>query len=53
MGELILRPARKCMKNFAFKLPAKTVRVVRAGLGTDSGLLGAAIYAQLKVGGKG
>ncbi len=52
MGEMILRPARRCMKDYAFKLPAKTVRIVRAGLGVDSGLLGAAIYVQLMAGGK-
>ncbi len=52
MGELILKPARKHMKGYAFKLPVKTVRVVRAGLGADSGLLGAAIYARLMAGGK-
>ena len=52
MGELILRPARRCMKEIAFKLPAGTVKVVKAGLGTDSGLLGAAIYAQLMAGGE-
>jgi glucokinase len=52
MGEMILRPARRSMKEYAFKLPARTVRVVKVGLGTDSGLLGAAIYAQLMAGGK-
>jgi glucokinase len=52
MGEMILRPARRSMKDYAFKLPAKTVRIVKAGLGVDSGLVGAAIYAQLMVGGK-
>ena len=52
MGEMILRPARRSMKEHAFKLPAGTVRVVRVGLGTDSGLLGAAVYAQLMAGGK-
>ena len=48
MGEMILRPARKSMREHAFKLPSKTVRVVRAGLGADAGMLGAAIYAQLQ-----
>jgi glucokinase len=52
MGEMILRPARRSMKEYAFNLPGKTVRIVRAGLGTDSGLLGAAIYAQLMAGGE-
>ncbi len=52
MGEMILRPARRSMKEYAFKLPAGTVRVVRVGLGADSGLLGASVYAQLMAGGK-
>jgi glucokinase len=46
MGERILSPARKSMRQHAFKLPVSTVRVVRAGLGTDTGLIGAAIYAR-------
>lgn len=45
MGEILLKPARKAMKENAFKLPASTVRIVRAGLGTDTGMIGAAIYA--------
>ncbi|MBN1375762.1 MAG: ROK family protein, partial [Dehalococcoidia bacterium] len=44
IGEMILRPARQYMEQHAFKLPAGTVRVVKAGLGVDSGLLGAAVY---------
>ena len=52
MGEMILRPARRSMKEYAFKLPARTVKIVRAGLGVDSGLLGAAVYVRLMAGGK-
>jgi glucokinase len=53
MGEMFLKPARKAMKEHAFKLPARTVRVVRARLGVNSGLLGAALYTQMHTGGKG
>jgi glucokinase len=51
MGNMILNPARKSMKAHAFKLPASKVRVVRAKLGFDSGLYGAAIYSRLRLGG--
>ncbi|MCX6004355.1 MAG: ROK family protein [Chloroflexi bacterium] len=44
MGEMILRPARLSMKKHAFKLPSQTVQVTRSQLGTDAGLLGAAIH---------
>jgi glucokinase len=46
MGSMLFRPARKSMKEHAFKLPARTVRVVRPRLGMDAGLMGAAIYTQ-------
>jgi glucokinase len=52
MGEMFLNPTRKAMKVHAFKLPARTVKVVRARLGVNSGLLGVAIYTQLNAGGK-
>ena len=52
LGERLLRPARKSMKQHAFKLPAGTVRVVRSALGADSGLMGVAIYARQQAGGK-
>jgi glucokinase len=52
MGEMLLRPARKSMKDHAFKLPASTVRVVKSKLNPDAGILGAAAYAQQKVGGR-
>jgi glucokinase len=50
MGEMILGPARRSMREYAFGLPARTVRVVRAKLRADSGLLGAAIYARSEEG---
>jgi glucokinase len=53
MGAMLLKPARKSMKEHAFKLPARTVRVVRPRLGMDAGLFGAAIYTQESLGAKG
>ena len=53
MGDILFRPARKSMKEHAFKLPARTVRVVRPQLGMDAGLMGAAIYTQESLGAKG
>jgi len=50
MGEMLLRPARKSMREHAFKLPASTVRVVRSKLSPDAGILGAAAYAYLRLG---
>ena len=44
MGEMLLRPARKAVNERAFKLPARTVRIVRSRLGYDAGILGAAAY---------
>ena len=52
MGAMLFRPARKSMKEHAFKLPARTVRVVRPRLGMDAGLIGAAIYTQESLGAK-
>jgi glucokinase len=50
MGEMILTPARRSMKRHAFRLPSRTVRVVRAKLRVDAGLLGAAVYARSEEG---
>jgi glucokinase len=44
MGDLLLKPARKELKERAFQLPADTVRVVRARLGSNAGIVGAAAY---------
>jgi len=52
MGAMLFRPARKSMKEHAFKLPARTVRVVRPRLGLDAGLFGAAIYTRESLGAK-
>jgi len=45
MGDLLLSPARKVVRERAFELPAQAVRIVPAQLGDDSGLLGAAVFA--------
>ncbi|MBI5399346.1 ROK family protein [Candidatus Saganbacteria bacterium] len=42
MRELLLQPIRDEFKNYALTLPAKTVKIVRAKLGTKAGVLGAA-----------
>jgi glucokinase len=44
MGNILLRPARKVIKERAFRLPAQTVRIVRARLGSNAGIIGAAAY---------
>ena len=44
MGDMLLKPARKVLKERAFQLPADTVRIVRARLGSNAGVIGAAAY---------
>ena len=44
MGNLLLCPARRVIRERAFLLPAKTVRIVRASLGSNAGIVGAAAY---------
>ena len=46
MGGMLLRPARKSMKENAFNLPVSTVHLVRSRLGMDAELTGAALYAR-------
>jgi glucokinase len=41
MRELLLTPIRQEFKEYALTLPAKNVRIVRAKLGAESGVLGA------------
>ena len=41
MRELLLDPIRAEFKKYALKLPAKNVKIVRAKLGSESGVLGA------------
>ena len=53
MGGMLFRPASKSMKEHAFKLPARTVRLVRPRLGMDAGLMGAAIFTQESLGAMG
>ena len=45
MGDMLLEPARKVVKERALQLPARTVRIVRARLGSNAGIAGAAAYA--------
>jgi glucokinase len=44
MGDMLLKPARKVLKERAFQLPAQTVHIVRARLGSNAGIIGAAAY---------
>ncbi len=45
VGDLLLEPARQVVRERAFQLSAQAVRIVRAQLGDNSGLLGAAVFA--------
>jgi len=49
LGNLLLKPARKVMKERAFSLPAHTVRILRAKLGNNSGIIGAAFFVFQKI----
>ncbi|OGC41434.1 hypothetical protein A2548_08175 [candidate division WOR-1 bacterium RIFOXYD2_FULL_41_8] len=42
MRELLFNPIRQEFKNYALKLPARSVKIVKAKLGTKAGMLGAA-----------
>ncbi|MFC1905509.1 ROK family protein [Chloroflexota bacterium] len=44
MGEMLLKPTRRVVKKKAFKLPARTVQIVRSRLGDKAGILGAALF---------
>ncbi|MBI4236134.1 MAG: ROK family protein, partial [Chloroflexi bacterium] len=44
-GDMLFEPARRVMRERAFKLPTSAVRVVPARLGADAGIVGAALYA--------
>lgn len=46
MGEILLQPIRFALKKYALPLPYKSVKIVRAKLGTKSGLRGAIALAQ-------
>jgi len=45
MGELLLEPARRVVRERAFKLAAEVVRIVPTQLGDDGGVLGGAVFA--------
>lgn len=44
MGGMLFSPARMILKERAFELPARTVRLVKARLGNNAGIIGAAAY---------
>jgi len=45
MGDLLLEPARRVVRERAFQLSARLVCIVPAQLGDDAGVLGAAAFA--------
>jgi glucokinase len=45
IGALLLQPAKKIARERGFKLPGKTAKIVRAKLGSNAGIVGAAAYA--------
>jgi glucokinase len=45
MGDLLLEPARRVVRERAFQLSAQAVRIVPAQLGDNAGVLGAAVFA--------
>ena len=44
MGDLLLDPARRIVRERAFQLPTRAVQIVSAQLGDDAGVLGAAVF---------
>ena len=46
MGDLLLEPARRLVRERAFPLLAQSVRIVPAQLGDDAGVFGAAAFAR-------
>jgi glucokinase len=44
MGDMLLKTARRELKERAFQLPAQTAHIVRARLGSNAGIIGAAAY---------
>jgi glucokinase len=53
MGNMLLRPACNIIRRRAFELPAKTARIVRAQLGGNAGIVGAAEYVFKEMAKKG
>jgi glucokinase len=45
LGDLLLEPAREVVRERAFGLPARAVRIVPSQLGDDAGVLGATVFA--------
>ena len=46
MGDLLLEPARRVVRERAFQLSARLVRIVQSQLGDDAAVFGAAIFAR-------
>ena len=45
-GEVLFRPIRRTVKAWALDLPAKHLRVVKAKLGNDAGIVGASVLVR-------
>jgi glucokinase len=45
MGELLLKPVRRVVRERSFKLAADDAAIVQAKFGDDAGVIGAASYA--------
>lgn len=50
-GDLLLEPIRKTVKDLVHIVPADQVEIVPAALGIHAGLIGAAVWAGLRLGG--
>lgn len=48
-GNLLLNPARRIVRQRALQVPARHVRIVRAALGEDAGVIGAAAEAFARI----
>jgi glucokinase len=44
LGDMLLEPAKRVVKERAFKLPAQSVSIVPSQLGDDAGVIGAALF---------
>ena len=44
LGDMLLEPARRVVRERAFQLPARSLRIVPSQLGDNAGVLGAAMY---------
>jgi glucokinase len=48
-GELLLEPIRRTIQERIFVMPKERIKIVQAELGDEAGILGSAIWAQIKI----